>query len=268
VDAGLEPPTCGREPPEPPDGVPPGVDVGPLLFAIRGVVLDQHGMAHSWSDTGYDLDCFITNSPRDVLPDQAECVPPNALPPPIGGFTVDEPPEPLSLDGQEGIDNVFGDKFYSLLASVIADELAGAYPDWDDEDGARPLTLENVVREEQLGGKGTLLVGFEGWNGQFEDPQMTAWIAQAVGGTPCTQKDLVEFNRSRQSIQLRATQWHPGRSLGHQRYHRVGHALWRLWAGPGGSPKSARQHGRPPLEPERSARPRSGVQRHQPRHSL
>jgi hypothetical protein len=178
--------TCGRQPPPQPATSDPGEDVGFMLFAMRGVVLDQRGVGRSWSEIGYDLDCYITNNARDVIPDRQECVPPNALPPPEGGFTVDMPPEPLSLDGVDGIDNVFGDKFYPLVEASVNQTLQDYF--------GENRTFESVANEAQEAGKGTLLLGVEHWNGQLNDRRMTVWIAQAAGGTPCSEKDLVEFN--------------------------------------------------------------------------
>jgi hypothetical protein len=188
VDAGAG--ACGRQPPSQPETSDSGEEVDLMLFALRGVVLDQRGTGRSWAEIGYDLDCYITNSARDTIPDRQECVPPNALPPPEGGFTIDDPPEPLSLDGQEGIDNVFGNDFYPLVEASVSLLLDAEYPDRPPEE----KTFEYIANEAQEAGKGTLLIGVEGWNGQLNDRRMTVWIAQAVGGTPCTEKDAVEFN--------------------------------------------------------------------------
>jgi hypothetical protein len=178
---------CGRQPPPPPPATDdPGDDVELMVFALRGVVLDQQGAGRSWSEIGYDLDCYTTSHPTNVIPDRHECVPPRALPPPEGGFTVDNPPDPLSLDGVEGIDNVFGDQFYALVEASVARVLEDYF--------GEPKSFEAAANEAQLAGKGTVLIGVEGWNGQLNDRRMTVWIAQAVAGTPCTEKDLVELN--------------------------------------------------------------------------
>jgi hypothetical protein len=188
-DAGTPPGTCGRQPPPPPMDVP-GSSVDTMVFALRGVVLDQQGVGRSWAEIGYDLDCYTTNAAADVIPDRHECVPPRALPPPEGGFTVSDPPEPLPLDGQEGIDNVFGDRFYRFVEGAVSPLLGAEYPDRP----AAERTFEYIANEAQEAGKGTLLIGVDDWNGQLNDRRMTVWIAQAVGGTPCTEKDAVEFN--------------------------------------------------------------------------
>jgi hypothetical protein len=186
-DAGPGPSTCGRRWPAAPSGTETG-DVGLLVFAMRGIVLDQRGPGRSWSEIGYDLDCYNTQTSRDAVTEGQECVPRNALPPPEGGYTEGNPPSPLSTDGVEGIDNVFGDKFYPLVDTTV--------------DTTQGVDFEEEANAAQALGHGTLLIGVEGWNGQEDDRRLTAWIAQAAAGTPCTEVPLVQFNAQNELVYI------------------------------------------------------------------
>jgi hypothetical protein len=187
TDSGPGPvPSCGRTPPARPDESDPGETMPPMIFAMRDVVLEQSGPGRSWREIGYDLDCYNTRVVTDAVEDGHECVPPTVLAGmPEGGFTIEEPPN-VPLDGSEGIDNVFGDVFFNFVDRTVIQ--AGLL-----EEGQ---TFEGEARAAQLAGKGTLLVGVEGWNGQANDRNMTAWIAQAAGGTPCDYVGSVEFNEA------------------------------------------------------------------------
>jgi hypothetical protein len=131
-----------RLPPERPaiaDGTGPEV-----VFALRHPIFSQDG--DLWRDIGYDLDGLCTGAPD--FP--SECRPPALTRP--------------EVDGNSGIDNVFGSRFYPLV------NLAG--PD-----------LEGDVAREEEAGRGNMVIRIFGWNGEADDPRVDIHMITAVVGT-------------------------------------------------------------------------------------
>lgn len=132
-----------KVPPRP--TVADGESVQPVVFALRDVNLNQDG--ERWREIGLDLDGLDTQLP-DV---QVECVPP------------DDSAEP-QLDGEEGIDNVFGAELFPVVSLAITD-------------------LQMRARENHLNGLGTILLRARDWNGTANDPRLTVELTQAAAGT-------------------------------------------------------------------------------------
>ncbi len=126
-----------------------------LVLALRDVALRQDG--DRWRTIGLDLDGLDTQLP---IP-EVECVPPN------------DESEPL-LDGEEGIDNAFGDRFFNTVNL------------------ARP-DLERNAQKNQERGLGTILLRIFDWNGERDDPQVDVWVSQAAAGTSADPEE-VEFD--------------------------------------------------------------------------
>jgi hypothetical protein len=149
TDAGADrtsPPTdLGRTDLRKPPRRPTIADSGDMeiTFAMKDVLLSQGAM---WSSIGYDLDDRNTT----VDDPDTECTPPAS--------------EMLVFDGDDGIDNAFGQIIYPLVAAV------------------RP-TLQTEARAAQNAGRGTLLVRVRGWNGSNDDPRVDVTVAQSVCGT-------------------------------------------------------------------------------------
>lgn len=150
TDAGADrvapPVDLGRRDLRKPPPRPTGPDSGDMeiTFAMKDVLLNQGGMS---SSIGYDLDDrWTTDENMDV-----ECMPP-------------DPSAMVSADGEGGIDNVFGDVIFPLVAAVRR-------------------TLQAEARAAQNAGRGTLLVRLRGWNGTDDDPRVELTVAQSVCGT-------------------------------------------------------------------------------------
>lgn len=147
VDAGgIDGGPCAlRRPPARPTGAD-APDQEELVFSLKEVVLDQGGEA--WRDIGYDVDGLCSVPPEPVV----ECVPPSR--------TAD--PE---VDGNNGIDNVFGHLLFPLVEVTVPD-------------------LEVTARAAQEEGIGNPVLRLRGWNGADDDPHVEVVISQAVFGTP------------------------------------------------------------------------------------
>ncbi|MFW6051313.1 MAG: hypothetical protein ACODAU_09075 [Myxococcota bacterium] len=168
---------CGRRWPARPVSVPEG-DGGTgevVLYALKNVTLD---MSSSRANrTGYDLDGFCTESEEGP----GECVAPSS-----GEYIV---------DGVEGIDNAFARDFYGFVDIALQtaanenESIAEIYCPGDED----CIPFQDVARQFQDEGKGTLLVLVEDWNGESSDDRMRVTIAQAAAGTPCEHRDDVEF---------------------------------------------------------------------------
>lgn len=132
-----------REPPVRP-AVDDGDDGPEVAFGLRMVVMAQ---GDEWPSFGYDVDSSCT-----VAPDlEAECTPPSSSRAPI--------------DGPNGVDNVFGQRFFPLVALTTPD-------------------LESESRSAQEAGQGLPIVRIFGWNGQDDDPRIEIHVMQAVFGAP------------------------------------------------------------------------------------
>jgi len=132
-----------------------GGSIEPVLFALRDVMLNQDG--DRWREIGLDLDDLDTQLP-DV---EVECVPP------------DDSAEP-QLDGEEGIDNVFGAELFPVVSLAVTD-------------------LQARARENHLAGLGTILLRASEWNGTANDPRLTIELTQAAAGTSAD-PGAVEFD--------------------------------------------------------------------------
>lgn len=114
-----------------------------LAFGMRMVVMDQ---GNEWAAYGYDVDETVTTGTNRV----AQCTPPNRPAPPV--------------DGDEGVDNVFGSAFFPLVLATTPD-------------------LEQSSRRAQEEGH-LPVVRVLGWNGQPDDPRVDLSIMQAVFTAP------------------------------------------------------------------------------------
>ena len=144
----------GRDDLEKPPPRPAGTDSGgtDLVFALKDIHLDQGSTA--WGTIGLDLDDRLTTA--DNL--DVECLP------------VDESAG-VELDGDRGIDNVFGHLLYPLIDAVLP-------------------TLETDFRASQSAGRGTLLTKISGWNGLDDDPRIDVVVSQSVLGTTAAAADV------------------------------------------------------------------------------
>jgi hypothetical protein len=177
-----------RPPPRPPPGAEG--DVGPLVFALRNVVLDQ-AEGDAWRHIGYDLDGYDTASTLSAVTDGHECVPPQELEhPPADGWSPEHPPE-VPLDGSGGIDNVFAAEVFPHIdpsLEVIAPEVFAE------------ASVQDVARAFHDAGHGTWLLVIRGWNGDPDDHRVEAILVQAAAGTPCAHVDDVTFNEAHEPV--------------------------------------------------------------------
>jgi hypothetical protein len=132
-----------RRPPPRPD-VEDGDDGMEYVYGLREVVLDQSGEA--WREIGYDLDGLCTTSESFAT----ECVPPGRPRPPT--------------DGNEGIDNTFGDRLFPLVDLTVPG-------------------LQQTARAAQDEGKLPAL-RMRGWNGEPDDPRVDVAITNAIFVVP------------------------------------------------------------------------------------
>lgn len=112
-----------------------------VAYGARQVLLDQGA---AWETIGLDIDDYCTEAGNLV----GECT--------AAG--------PLQRDGLEGIDNVFGDALYPLVASAVPD-------------------LEDRARLAQEEGRGLPILYVRHWNGTPNDPRVDISIMQAVFST-------------------------------------------------------------------------------------
>jgi hypothetical protein len=132
---------------------PDGPDVEPLTVALRDPVINQGDL---WREIGLDLDGFATAS----MDSETECLPGRS--------------NTVPIDGEEGIDNIFGAAFVKVVTGFIPE-----------------LQAEAVAA--QHAGNGTLIIRMSKWNGTPNDPLVQVIISQAVDGTPAD-PSLVEWN--------------------------------------------------------------------------
>jgi hypothetical protein len=141
-DAGPPGPCGSRRPPPRPTGADTGGT--DIAFALRQVVLDQGA---GWVDIGFDVDGLCTRVPTLAR----ECAAPDGADPPV--------------DGNDGIDNVFGQLLFPTVSLVTPD-------------------LEETARAEQERGRGLPILRIFGWNGEPDDPRVDVHVVQAVFGAP------------------------------------------------------------------------------------
>lgn len=146
------PPTAVGCLPDPPSNrtEPNGGGDLEIAFALTNIDLNQQGAVSSddtWPYTGLDLDEYdtsITNPVQGCTPARASA----SIPP----------------DGENGIDNVFGQSFYPNYVGT-----------------AVPF-LEEQVCCWQARGRGTIIVRMRDWNGTMNDPKVTVSMMYAVDG--------------------------------------------------------------------------------------
>lgn len=133
-----------RPPPRPPESTE-GPDTGEIVVGLHRVVLDPPGS--EWREIGFDLDHVTT-----VGPDfPTACTPRGSGTP--------------QIDGVDGIDNVFGSDFYTLVSAATSD-------------------LEANARATQEVGNGALMLRVIGWNGTPNDPHVTVHVLQSFYAAP------------------------------------------------------------------------------------
>jgi hypothetical protein len=136
--------TGSRQPPTRPSGPDDGVDDGEVIWGLRRVVLSQ---GDEWANIGFDIDNRYTQRPDY----DTECTPPAAGVRP-------------ALDGNEGIDNVFGKDLYPLVELTVPG-------------------LETTARMAQEEGFGLPVIRVTGWNGTPNDTRIQVVITTSVFAT-------------------------------------------------------------------------------------
>jgi len=150
VDAGTDAGTfdagsCANRVPPPRPDVEDGADAEEVLFGLRMVVLSQED-GDLWRTIGLDLDGNCTQEPSFA----SECVPPRRSRPPV--------------DGEDGIDNVFGSDLFPLVDLAVGG-------------------LEETAQAAQEEGK-LPVVRIRGWNGEDDDPRVDVAITNAIYTVP------------------------------------------------------------------------------------
>ncbi|MEQ8456894.1 MAG: hypothetical protein RLO52_10545 [Sandaracinaceae bacterium] len=142
-DSGVALPDTGpatlRHPPPRPTGMD-GDDGEERLYGLRMVMLNQDG--ERWRDIGYDLDGRFTAEPGF----DTECLPPRRSRPPV--------------DGNQGIDNVFGASLFPLVDLTVPG-------------------LQETAQAAQEEGKLPVL-RMRGWNGEDDDPRVDITVTNAI----------------------------------------------------------------------------------------
>jgi hypothetical protein len=144
-DAGLDAgPSCEPRQPPPRPSLADSGDVE-AAFALRDIRLDQRAVR--WRTVGYDLDGLCSEPGAPAL----ECDPP-ATP----------PGEPV--DGEDGVDNAFGQWISPLLLFLVP-------------------SIEEQARSEQESGNLAFLLQLREWNGTEDDPHVEAVVSQSASAT-------------------------------------------------------------------------------------
>ena len=144
----------GPQFPARPDASAEGPDGAPLTFAVRDPVLDQ-SENDAWRTIGLNLDGLFTD---DLSNPDVECVTANGQ---------------IAFDGEDGIDNVMGARFFPLV--TLAEAAA---------------TLEGDARLAMMEGLGTPIITISGYNHEANDPRVEVGIATAVAGTSAEFEDV------------------------------------------------------------------------------
>jgi hypothetical protein len=141
---GAQPPARVAEPDEPGDET--------YVVILRDIFIDQRGevggdpLAAPWRDIGFNLDGLCTTADAPT----SECTPAEGL--------------AVELDGNNGIDNTFGNSFFPVLMLGV--------------DG---IDADLIATQEQ--GIGAVLLLVDDWNGELNDSQVTVTVTQTVFGT-------------------------------------------------------------------------------------
>lgn len=123
----------------------PEAGAEPKIFILRDIVIDQAPTL--WESIGYDLDGKCSYPPDyDV-----ECVAQGAGSP--------------EIDGDNGIDNVFGHTVIPLLK--VADK-----------------DIQEAAQRNQAEGESAIVVHITGWNGEDDDPSVQVWLAETAYAIP------------------------------------------------------------------------------------
>ncbi len=140
------------KPPSPPTIVATGENVPEVVFALRDVTFDQRPTL--WQTLGYDLD----NRCTDVLNSLSECL-----------LSASGP----QIDGERGIDNVFGSQLYTLVNLQ-----------YEGRPGVMNDTLDLYGKDTQASGESVIIVRIRNWNGEANDERVTVDISTTVFGLP------------------------------------------------------------------------------------
>jgi hypothetical protein len=122
------------------------------VVILRDIFIDQRGevggdpLAAPWRDIGFNLDGLCTTADAPT----SECTPAEGL--------------AVELDGNNGIDNTFGNSFFPVLMLGV--------------DG---IDADLIATQEQ--GIGAVLLLVDDWNGELNDSQVTVTVTQTVFGT-------------------------------------------------------------------------------------
>ncbi|MCB9661414.1 MAG: hypothetical protein H6726_27455 [Sandaracinaceae bacterium] len=143
--AGRVPPSRVSEPDSPGDQT--------YVVILRDILIDQSGDAGSaadapWRTIGFNLDGLCTTQ-NDL---RTECAPT------AEGL-------PIQVDGEEGIDNTFGNSFFPVLML-----------------GADGIDTDLIMTQQR--GIGAVLLLIDDWNGEQNDSRVTVTVTQTVFGTP------------------------------------------------------------------------------------
>jgi len=133
--------STGTPPPRPPESTSDDLDTGVRSFAFRDVVINQ---GSDWRHIGFNLDGWDSQASND--------------------FRGDCTAEDNYADGDNGIDNQFGDRLWTSIQAFLP-------------------TLECEVNEAFASGHGTLIMRLEKWNGTPDDARITVSIAPAIDGS-------------------------------------------------------------------------------------
>ncbi|MBX3181635.1 MAG: hypothetical protein KIT72_12790 [Polyangiaceae bacterium] len=136
---------CGSRRPPPRPTSPDDLGIGPKVFVLRDIVIDQS--PNLWETIGYDLDGLCSKPPEHPV----ECMAAGASQP--------------ELDGQEGVDNAFGHVVVPILKVADAD-------------------LQEGARKSQREGRSAIVVHLSNYNGFPNDPSVRVWLGQAREAIP------------------------------------------------------------------------------------
>ncbi|MCA9532664.1 MAG: hypothetical protein KC593_03260 [Myxococcales bacterium] len=124
------------------------------MVVLRDILIDQRGepgddpATAPWRDIGFNLDNLCTTATEAAT----ECRPPSE------GL-------PIQVDGNDGIDNTFGNSFFPVLSL-----------------GAAGIDTDLIMTQER--GVGAVLLLIDDWNGEPNDSRVTVTVTQTVFGTP------------------------------------------------------------------------------------
>lgn len=136
--------TGSREPPAAPTVGDPAGDEE-LSLSLYDIRLNQ---GNEWRSIGLNLDNICSTDPSPIV----ECDPADGRSDSV-------------LDGDEGIDNTFGQEIFPLVSLVFPD-------------------IETISRAGPRTGNGLVMLTLKGWNGTPNDPRVEVAIAQSIDSVP------------------------------------------------------------------------------------